>query len=131
MDHLVFQPGGFRQYSISQFIQGKGVSRYKCAHFPANAPGLSCSPIMSTVPCLSKTLWEPEGKDNAGYVQGACCRLCRLTQSQRFICCEHSMVSQLFRGDSAIPDLSLSVQLKTGYFDILLLRKLDIAFPSP
>lgn len=34
-------------------------------------------------------------------------------------------------GDSALSGLSLSVQLKTGYFDILLLRKLDIPFPSP
>lgn len=55
-------------------------------------------PIMSTAPGLSKPLWEPEGKDNTGYVQGARCHLCRLTQPQQFIWCEHSLVSQLFQG---------------------------------
>lgn len=89
-----------KRESSSQVVSGsiQFHSLYKEKECPGvNVPSFQQTPIMSSVPCLSKPLWEPVGKDNTGYVQGACCRLCRLTQPQRFICCEHSMVSRLFQ----------------------------------
>lgn len=103
-------------------------SLYKEKECPGvNVPNFQQTPLFFHAPphhvystCLFKPLWEPEGKDNTGYVQGACCHLCRLTQPHGSSVVSTPWFLSCSRGDSAIPDLSLSIQLKTGYFDILL-----------